>query len=788
MALGARVAPPPHDAGPDRQLVTDDRLRWPRVKEIFDEALACAPGGRAAFLRNACGKDAALEADVESLLAAHDGVGSFAEPAAPAWAVGAELGPYRILEPLDAGGMGEVYRALDTRLQREVALKVLPTALADDPDRVARLAREARLLAALNHPHIATIHGLEIAGTVHAIVMELIEGPTLADRLAGGPLPLDTALAIARQIAEALEAAHAKGIIHRDLKPANIRLTATGTVKVLDFGLAKAMGPVAPAPSGAASRDGAVMGTPAYMSPEQARGEFLDERTDVWAFGCVLFEMLTARRPFGRATIAETLAAILEHTPDWSLLPPGVPAAVRRALRRCLERDPRQRLHHIADVRIELDDAASDPEGAAPAAPSAGRRRERALGLLAVALALALAAAVGAWLLRAPLPPPDPWVLDITTPRTSDPWSFAVSPDGRRIVFVAEHEGQPTLWVRALNETRARALPGTDAARRPFWSPDSRSIGFFSNSELRRVEARGGSVQTVTHVIGGTTAAWGPDGTILFSSVAPLALRRVNAAGGAVGPATTLTVESTGHRHPQFIRGSRQFLFFGAGPDGVRGVYQGSLDSLEATRLVASDSQGVYLAPGWLLFVRQGTLLAQAFDPEERTVRGEPITVADSVGFDPITGYGAFSASDAGMMAYRTGQPPTTRLSWFDRSGKVLGTFGADEQAGLMNVRLSPDGSRLVAERSLKNETDLWLLDASHQTRFTRGSNGSLERLPVWSPDGTRIAFESLRAGSVALSVKPSTGGPEDVLVESPEIKVPCDWSPDGAVPDVLRA
>ncbi len=552
---------------------------------------------------------------------------------------------------------------------------------------------------------------------------------------------------------------------------------------MLDFGLAKAMGPVAPAPSGAASRDGAVMGTPAYMSPEQARGEFLDERTDVWAFGCVLFEMLTARRPFGRATIAETLAAILEHTPDWSLLPPGVPAAVRRALRRCLERDPRQRLHHIADVRIELDDAASDPEGAAAAAPSAGRRRERALGLLAVALALALAAAVGAWLLRAPLPPPDPWVLDITTPRTSDPWSFAVSPDGRRIVFVAEHEGQPTLWVRALNETRARALPGTDAARRPFWSPDSRSIGFFSNSELRRVEARGGSVQTVTHVIGGTTAAWGPDGTILFSSVAPLALRRVNAAGGAVGPATTLTVESTGHRHPQFIRGSRQFLFFGAGPDGVRGVYQGSLDSLEATRLVASDSQGVYLAPGWLLFVRQGTLLAQAFDPEERTVRGEPITVADSVGFDPITGYGAFSASDAGMMAYRTGQPPTTRLSWFDRSGKVLGTFGADEQAGLMNVRLSPDGSRLVAERSLKNETDLWLLDASHQTRFTRGSNGSLERLPVWSPDGTRIAFESLRAGSVALSVKPSTGGPEDVLVESPEIKVPCDWSPDGGAP-----
>jgi Tol biopolymer transport system component len=379
------------------------------------------------------------------------------------------------------------------------------------------------------------------------------------------------------------------------------------------------------------------------------------------------------------------------------------------------------------------------------------------------------------------MPPPHPWVVDITTPRTSDPWSFAVSPDGRRVVFVADHEGQPTLWVRALDATGSRALPGTDGARRPFWSPDSRSIGFFSNSELKRVEARGGSVQIVTHVIGGTTGAWGPDGTILFSSVAPLGLRRVNAAGGAVETATTPAAESTGHRHPQFVPGKREFLFLGAGGDGVRGVYLGSLDSPESTRLAASDSQGAYVAPGFLLFVRQGTLLAQAFDLAGRTIRGEPITVADSVGFDPITGYGAFSASDAGVMAYRAGQPPVTRLSWFDRSGKALGTFGADEQTGLTNIRLSPDGSRLAAERSLQGETDLWLLDAAHQTRFTRGSSGTLERLPVWSPDGTRIAFESLRTGSVALAVKPSTGDRgEDVLVESPEIKVPCDWSPDG--------
>jgi serine/threonine protein kinase/Tol biopolymer transport system component len=781
--------------------MTDDRSRWPRVKEIFHSALACAPDQRAAFLRDRCGEDDALRDDVESLLEAHEDAGRFAEgPAidaldsdefflhggAPALAAGAKFGAYRILAPIDAGGMGEVYRAFDTRLHREVAVKVLPAALADRPERVARLEREARLLAALNHPHIATIHGLEVADGVRAVVMELVEGPTLADRLAGGPLALDLTVAIASQIADALEAAHEKGIIHRDLKPANIKVTATGTVKVLDFGLAKALAPdlhdvsVAAAGSGAPTPEGGMTGTPAYMSPEQARGRSTDRRSDVWAFGCVLYEMLTARPAFGRATTAETLVAILEHDPDWERLPPSLPASIRRVLRRCLEKDPRRRLHHIADARIEVEDAVSDPEEFSSALVSASNRR-RVPGISIVVLALGIAAAMVAWFVRPAPNVAERRVVEITTPWTSDLWSFAVSPDGRRIAYVADHEGQPTLWVRTLDTAGAQALRGTERARGPFWSPDSRSIGFFADSDLRRIEARGGSVQTVTYALAGTTAAWGRDGTILFSSTPVPALRRVNAAGGNVEAATMPAAESTGHRHPKFLPGDRQFLFFVGGPDAVRGVYLGTLESSKATRLLASDSHATYVAPGWLLFVRQGTLLAQRFDVSRQMLGGEPITVADSVAFDPITGTGGFSTSDAGMVAYRDGRPPITRLSWFDRSGNALGTLGSPEQSGLSTFTLSPDGRRVAAERTIQKETEVWLLDSTRQTRFTHGAGGNIARVPVWSRDGGRLAFESVGSRSITLAVKPLTGGGDDeALFESPEVKVPCDWSPDG--------
>jgi Tol biopolymer transport system component len=771
--------------------MTDARRRWSRVKEIFDAALSQPPDQRAAVVRDACGADLALSDEVESLLRAHAAAGSFAErpaidglasqdpaiaaPGGPALAAGDEIGPYRILGPLDAGGMGEVYRALDTTLQREVAVKVLPAALSADPDRVTRLEREARLLAALNHPHIATIHGFESARGLRAIVMELVEGPTLADRLSGGSLPLGETLAIARQIADALEAAHAKGIVHCDLKPANIKIGASGAVKVLDFGLAEAM-------TEARGQEGILAGTPAYMSPEQARGQRVDTRSDIWAFGCVVYEMLTAHEAFGRANSVETLAATLEQEPEWARLPPGVPAGVRRMLRRCLDRDPKRRLHHIADARIEIDDAIGDPEARATAlAAASSRRRARGLRITTAVLALALAALLGAWWLRAPVDVPELRVVEITTPRTSDIWSFALSPDGRRIAFVADHEGQPALWVRALDTAAdAQALPDTARARRPFWSPDGRSIGFFADSQLKRIEARGGAVQIVAYALGGTTAAWGADGTILFSTTATPILHRVNAAGGAVEAATTATPESTGHRHPQFVPGTNQFLFFTGGPEAIRGVYVGTLGSLDATRLVASDTQGAYVTSGWLLFARQETLLAQRIDLARRSLGGEPITVADSVAVEAVTGAAAFSTSDRGVLAYRSRRPSVTRLSWFDRSGTARGTLGSPEHIGTTNPRLSSDGRHVAVDRSVLGETDIWLLDGSRQVRFTRTA-GRIARLPVWSPDGMRIAFESVRAGTVTLSALSSTGeGPEDVLVESPRAMIPCDWSPNG--------
>jgi len=784
-------------------MTTERHNPWARVKELFSLALERAPHERAEFLREKCGEDLVLKDEVESLLVAHAEAGEFAErpaiealvlsnvaaerPALPAMTTGFELGPYRIMEPLDAGGMGEVYRALDTRLHREVAVKVLPAALTGDPDRVSRLEREARLLATLNHPHIATVHSLEVAGAMHAIVMELVDGPTLADRLSNGPLPLNLALDVARQIADALEAAHEMGIIHCDLKPANIKLTTKGSVKVLDFGLATAIAPssrsvsIAETGTRVAARASTIAGTPAYMSPEQACGQSVDNRSDVWAFGCVLYEVLTDCPAFGRSNIAETLAAILERAPDWERLPANVPAGIRRVLRRCLEKDPRHRFHHIADVRIEIEEAINDLAGGdAAQAPQSTGGRNGMFALLTVLLALGLVVTLRVLFLRSTAGEPELRAVEITTPHTPDPWSFAVSPDGRRIAFVADHEGQPTLWVRALDTANAQALPGTEGARRPFWSPDNRSIGFFMNSQLKRIEARGGSTFTMASALGGISAAWGPDGTILFSGTDVPALRRVNVAGGTVEAATAPTSGSTVQAHPQFLPDGRQFLFFVGGPNNIRGVYLGSLDSSEVTRLFESDTQGTFVPPDLLLFVRQGTLLAQHFDVSRRTPTGDPITVADTVAFDPITGAAAFSTSNAGVMAYRPGQPSNTRLSWFDRSGIELGTLGSSEKSGLTNPTLSPDGRFVAAQRTVQNETDLWLVDSMRQTRFTYGPAGNTMRLPVWSPLGDRIAYESIGPGSVKLSVKSPAGGDEEVLFESPEVKVPSAWSPDG--------
>jgi Tol biopolymer transport system component len=553
-------------------------------------------------------------------------------------------------------------------------------------------------------------------------------------------------------------------------------------VKVLDFGLARIVGPAARTEgdaSGRANGDGGVAGTPAYMSPEQASGLEEDARSDIWAFGCIVYEMLTARRVADSAPLTGALTPPAGVEPDWSRLPPAVPAGIRRLLRRCLARDPARRLHHVADARLEIEDTLQHVDEVDEAGDTSSRRRVRLLALTAVGLAAALVAAIAfAW--RTLSAVPELKVTEITTPRTHDLWSFALSPDGRQLAFVADHEGQPTLWVRPLDAAAARPLSGTERARRPFWSPDSRSIGFFADSQMKRIEARGGSARVIASALGESTAAWGPGDTIVFSSVAGPALRRVNAAGGAVEPATAATPGSTGHRQPQFIAGTSRFVFFVAGPESVRGVYLGELGSLDASRLVTSDAQGEYQA-GRLLFVRQGTLLAQRVDLDRRRLDGEAVTVADPVAVEPAIGAAAYSTSAAGVIAFRQRVAASARLTWFDRNGRQLGVFGSPEQAGAVNPGLSPDGSRVVVNRTLGAATDVYLLDGTRQARLTHTSGRSMTRLPLWSHDGGRIAFESVRSSTVTLSaLAPAGNGVEDVLLESPLAMIPNDWSPDG--------
>ncbi|HEU4686927.1 MAG TPA: hypothetical protein VFS23_01125, partial [Vicinamibacterales bacterium] len=491
-----------------------------------------------------------------------------------------------------------------------------------------------------------------------------------------------------------------------------------------------------------------------------------------------LYEMLTARRFAAGAGFNESMSADALQ-PDWSRLPSSVPLSVRRLLRRCLAPDPTKRLHHIADARLEIEDALlhADDAEAGPVKVS-GNRRVRLLVLTSVGLAVALIAAlVVVW--RTLSSVGDLRVAEITTPRTHDLWSFALSPDGRQLAFVADHQGQPTLWVRALDSPEARPLPGTQRARRPFWSPDNRSIGFFADSQMKRIEARGGAPQVITSALGESTAAWGPDDTILFSSATAPVLRRVNSNGGPVQPATAATPDSTGHRYPQFITGTSRFLFFAGGPENVRGVYLGALGSLEATRLLASDAQGEYRS-GRLWFVRQGTLLSQRVDLDRRRLDGDAVAVADSIAVEPTNGAAAYSTADGGVIAFRQGGEPSARLTWFDRSGRQLGIFGSPDQAGAINPSLSPDDNRVVVNRTLGGQTDVWLLDGARQTRLTHTS-GRMMHLPLWSHDGGRIAFESVRSSSVTLSALASGGdGVEETLVESQAGMIPNDWSPDG--------
>ena len=714
-------------------------------------------------------------------------------------APGARIGPYEVLSVVGAGGMGEVYRAHDTSLKRDVALKILPESFAADADRLARFQREAEVLASLNHPNIAGIYGLEERGGVSALVMELVEGEDLADRIARGPIPVDEALPIASQIADALDAAHEQGIVHRDLKPSNIKVRADGTVKVLDFGLAKVTEPaggssrglsMSPTLSNHATQAGIILGTAAYMSPEQAAGKPVDKRSDVWSFGVVVLEMLTGRPVFTGETLSHVLASVLKSDPDWTALPATVPPRVVTVLRRCLQKDRKQRVRDIGDVSLALDGTfeTAAPQTIPGAASSAKRERLAWMAAVAVVAVAIVALAIPAVRHLRETPPPETRV-EIVTPATDQPVSFALSPDGRQIAFVASGNGESRLWLRSLATTTAEPQAGTEGARYPFWAPDGRSVGFFVTNALKRLDLGSGASQTLASVVNGSGGTWNAEGVIVFaSSVNTTHLMRVSASGGAITAVTALGPQQTGHATPYFLPDGRRFVFYVRGASDTAGIYLGTLDGSAPTRLTAADGGGVYLpvgqtsvveraSPGWLLWVRNGTLVAQRLDVAEGALTGEPVTLAEGVAVDGRDRIGV-SVAATGLVAYRTGAGSHRQLTWMDRSGTVRGTIGEPE-ARLSNPRVAPDGRRVAVQRTVQGNEDIWLLDGARTSRFTFDPASDVR--PVWSPDGTRIAFTSTRTGAGDLYQKLTSGADtEERLVTSDQLKNAYSWSPDG--------
>src|SRR5438093_323685 len=684
--------------------------------------------------------------------------------------IGRQLGFLQITALLGRGGMGEVYRARDTKLKRDVAIKILPEEFSRDPDRVSRFQREAEVLASLNHSHIAAIYSLEEANGSRLLVLELVEGQTLADRLKRGPLPMDEALTVAKHICEAIEAAHEKGIIHRDLKPANIKITSDGIVKVLDFGLAKVREAEAQASNlsnsptlmTARSTPGIILGTAAYMSPEQAKGQEANRTSDVWAFGCVLYEMLTGRAPFEGETVSEVFAGILKGDPDWSRLPAETPENIRRLLRRSLQKERRLRLQHIGDARVEIEEP--QPHTAAVSPRVIPRPRERAW-MTAFVVAAVLAVAMGIREFRG-VPPAAEMRVEISTPPTSYPASIAISPDGNKIVFVAASEGQSKLWVRPLDSVAGRALPGTDGASFPFWSPDSQSIGFFAEGRLKRVDVDRGAFQILADAPAGRGGTWNRDGTIIFTPNVTQGIFRISATGGTASAVTrTETTKETSHRFPQFLPNGHHFVYYVLGTPESRGVYAGDLDGSTARRLIDVESAPVYESSGHLFFVRQGTLFAHEFDAARLELKGNPFSVAEHIATkSDAQESAAVAASSVGVIGYRTALAGGRRqLFWVDRSGKEIGKAG--DPLGNNSVSISPDGRRVALSVAINNNEDIWLLDVGRNvlSRFT--FDAAVDSNPVWSSDSNRIAFGSNRKGAFDLYTKPAPGpGSEDLL------------------------
>jgi serine/threonine protein kinase/Tol biopolymer transport system component len=719
--------------------------------------------------------------------------------------VGRTIGAYQIVEKLGEGGMGEVYRATDTTLKRQVALKVLPDALASDADRAARLQREAELLASLNHPNIAAIYGVERANGVLALVMELVEGPTLADRMAAGAIPIDQAMPIARQIADALEAAHEQGIVHRDLKPANVKVRPDGTVKLHDFGLAKAVGSggetrgpaparpdslmvTSPAIPAGMTQAGIVLGTPAYMSPEQAQGKPPDRRSDIWAFGVLLAEMTSGRRPFEGESAADTLAAVLTRDPDLERLPPSV----RRLVRRCLARDPRERLRHIGDALALVD----DPR---PVPTTEPRRRRTWWPYAAAVVTLgAVGLAVGWPALRPAARDDSVTRFSIEAPPGAafnyTYTASAISPDGRQLVSrIATATESPALWLRPLDSMEGRRIAGTDGADFPFWSPDGRSIGFFSSGTLRRVDPAGGTPIVLCDAPDSDVitagGSWSRDGVIVFGS--PEGLYRVSASGG--GPATLFAptdvrAGETGYGSPQFLPDGDRLLFFVRHADPMRAGYYVSSVSRpgQKTLLLATESKAIFVAneqgdSSYLLYLQGRTVLARGVDRRTVTLTGDPVAVAANVARFPPGFHGAFWSSESGnLLAYHTSASDEPRLTWVHPDGTRKPAAGAEEF--YTHVRVSRDGT--LAALELADGTgnlDVLIRDFARGTSLRQTFDPAADRSPTWAPDGRAIAFSSVRTGEWQLFLKDVTAGrPEEQLTTGEGHKILPEWSRDG--------
>jgi serine/threonine protein kinase/Tol biopolymer transport system component len=699
-----------------------------------------------------------------------------------ALAPGTRLGPYEIVSALDAGGMGEVYQARDTRLGRAVAIKLLNAALSRDGISRERFEREARSIAALTHPHICTVHDVGDHEGDAFLVMELLEGHTLAARLARtkGGLPLDEALSIATDVVQALAFAHRHHITHRDIKPANIMLTRTG-VKLLDFGLAQLRGQddVAAHSRTQTSSTGPldVMGTLSYMSPEQLDGR-ADPRSDIFGFGAVFFEMLTGRKAFDGATSSAVIGAVV-HTdpPAVSSLRPDVSPALARLVRRCLAKEPEARWQSTADLLDEVRWIASHPIARADTIePPVFRVRplSAVIAIFGVAIVAAVLASAR-WGLAPMTPTPSETRTEIVTSATIDPTSFALSPDGRQIVFVASGGGASRLWLRSLATTTSQPLAGTEGAAAPFWSPDGRAVGFFAEGALKRLELGGGEPRTLAPAPAARGGTWSADGVIVFAPRTTGPLMRVAATGGDAAAVTMRGPAQQGRRWPHMVSDSR-FLFYALDLPDTTGIYLGALDGSAPTRLTPADSAGVYL-PGWLLWVRGGALVAQRLDVARAALTGDPVTLADGVAVDEFLRSGV-SVASSGLVAYRTGLTTQRRLTWVDRSGLPLGTIGNPDGNNLRHPRVSPDGKSVAVSRTVQGNTDLWLLDGARSTRVTFDS--ALDQSLLWSPDGTRIVFETNRTGPFDLYETSTGTGVEKLVVSSDQNKVPSSWSKDG--------